>query len=153
MARTRHSGSGHPMAWRRAARITCATMDFPDDLRYTTEHEWARVAPDGIVTMGITDYAQDALGDIVFVQVPEAGAALEKDRPLGEVESTKSVSEIYAPCSGEVIEGNAALTDTPELINSDPYGEGWIARIRPSDPAELHTLMDARAYRELVEAS
>jgi len=127
-------------------------MDFPADLRYSAEHEWARLEPDGDVTMGITDYAQDALGDVVYVAPPAVGAAVEKDRPVGEVESTKSVSEIYAPCTGEVVAANDALADTPETINSDPYGNGWICRIRPSNPSELESMMDAAAYRAMVEA-
>ena len=127
-------------------------MDFPEDLRYTAEHEWARLSDDGTVTMGITDYAQDALGDVVYVNVSEVGATVDKGRPIGEVESTKSVSEIYAPCSGEVIEANAALSDAPDRINADPYGEGWIARIRASDPSELDSLMHASGYRQMVEA-
>ncbi len=127
-------------------------MEFPDDLRYTREHEWARLGDDGTVTMGITDFAQDALGDVVYVSLPEPGAAVEKDRPLGEVESTKSVSEIYAPCSGEVVEANTALDDSPEKVNSDPYGQGWIARIRATDATQLDGLMDAAAYRRMVEA-
>jgi glycine cleavage system H protein len=127
-------------------------MDFPEDLRYTSEHEWARLSGDGLVTMGITDYAQDALGDIVYVALPEVGLIADPGGTVGEVESTKSVSEIYAPCGGEVVAVNSALDDTPEKINADPYGDGWIARIRPIDPAELDGLMDADAYRALVEA-
>ena len=127
-------------------------MEFPEDLRYTKEHEWARDEGGGRVRIGITDYAQDALGDVVYVNVSEVGATVEKGRPIGEVESTKSVSEIYAPCSGEVIEANAALSDAPDRINADPYGEGWIARIRPSDPSEPDSLMDAAGYRQMVEA-
>ena len=127
-------------------------MEFPEDLRYTPEHEWARLGDDGVVTMGITDYAQDALGDIVYISLPPTGATVEKDKPLGEVESTKSVSEIYAPCGGEVTEANGALADSPEKVNSDPYGAGWIARIRAADASELDGLLDATAYRRMVEA-
>ena len=125
-------------------------MEFPDALRYTVEHEWARLGDDGVVTMGISDYAQDALGDIVYVSLPAEGSSVEKGRPLGEVESTKSVSEIYAPCSGQVSEANAALDESPERINADPYGDGWLVKIRPSNPAELDDLMDAAAYKEMV---
>jgi glycine cleavage system H protein len=125
-------------------------MNYPDDLRYTSEHEWARLAGD-LVTMGITDYAQDALGDIVYVSLPEVGLAVDKGSTVGEVESTKSVSEIYAPCGGQVVEVNRALDDAPERINVDPYGDGWIARIQVLDPAELDSLMDAEAYAAMVE--
>jgi glycine cleavage system H protein len=126
-------------------------MTFPEDLRYTAEHEWVRLNRDGTATMGITDYAQDALGDVVYVALPKVGQPVEANRPLGEVESTKSVSEIYSPCSGEVIDVNMDLDDSPERINSDPYGEGWIARLRPSNPQELEDLMDAASYRAMVE--
>src|ERR687886_880416 len=105
-------------------------MNVPEDLRYTTDHEWARLE-DGKVRIGITDYAQDALGDIVFVQLPEPGTEVRAGQPLGEVESTKSVSEIFAPVSGTVVARNEALESTPELINSDPYGAGWLVEIAP----------------------
>lgn len=126
-------------------------MEIPDSLRYTREHEWARLEDDGTVTMGITDYAQDALGDIVYVALPHVGDKLPKDGTLGEVESTKSVSEVFAPCAGEVVAVNLDLSDSPERINSDPYGEGWMARISPSEPAQLDSLLDAAGYRALVE--
>ena len=122
---------------------------IPDDLRYTSDHEW--VAPgDGAVKVGITHFAQDALGDIVYVQLPEVGAAVALGDSLGEVESTKSVSEIYAPISGVVSARNDKLEDEPELINSDPYGEGWLVSIEPSDDTELAELLDANGYRELT---
>jgi glycine cleavage system H protein len=123
---------------------------IPEDLRYTTEHEW--VAPGTpAVKVGITQFAQDALGDIVFVQLPEAGTEVEAGQALGEVESTKSVSEIYAPFTGTVISRNDQLADQPELINTDPYGAGWLVQIEPSDPAAIDDLLDAAAYQELTE--
>ena len=125
-------------------------MEFPEGLRYTKEHEW--VAVDGArARVGITDFAQDALGDVVFVQPPEAGADVSAMSSVAEVESTKSVSDIYAPVSGTVVEVNAALESTPELLNQDPYGEGWIFVIEMSDPAQVDALLDANAYRRLVE--
>ncbi len=125
-------------------------MDTPEDLRYSTDHEWVRVAGDR-VRVGITDYAQDALGDVVFVDVPAVGAVVEPGGPLGEVESTKSVSEVYAPVGGEVLAVNTSLAERPELLNSDPYGEGWICELRPSDPSTVDNLLDAAAYRALVD--
>jgi glycine cleavage system H protein len=125
-------------------------MDFPEDLRYSTDHEWVRVE-DGKVRIGITDYAQDALGDVVYVEVPEVGAAVAASAKVSEVESTKSVSDIYAPVSGTIVEVNADLTDVPQRLNEDPYGDGWIFVIEPSDLAEVDALMAAAAYRELVE--
>ena len=125
-------------------------MNVPDDLRYSSDHEWARSVGDR-VQVGITDYAQDALGDVVFVQLPTTGTAVEAGGVLGEVESTKSVSEIYAPVGGEVVAVNAALSDAPETLNADPYGEGWICEIRPSDPAAVNSLLDADGYRQLTD--
>jgi glycine cleavage system H protein len=125
-------------------------MDIPSDLRYSTDHEWARVE-EGRVRIGITDYAQDALGDVVFVEVPEPGTKVERGASFSEVESTKSVSEIYAPVSGTIAEVNAELADSPERLNDDPYGEGWICIIEPTDPAQLGELLDAEAYRALIE--
>ncbi|MGC8463566.1 MAG: glycine cleavage system protein GcvH [Acidimicrobiales bacterium] len=125
-------------------------MDTPEDLRYSTDHEWVRVAGDR-VRVGITDYAQDALGDVVFVDVPAVGATVEPGGPLGEVESTKSVSEVYAPVGGEVLAVNTSLAERPELLNSDPYGDGWICELRPSDPSTVDNLLDAAAYRALVD--
>lgn len=125
-------------------------MDIPDDLRYSTDHEWARTE-DGRVKVGITDYAQDALGDVVFVDLPEAGAHVDRGASIAEVESTKSVSEIYAPVSGTVVEVNGDLSDNPERLNEDPYGEGWIFVIQPDDPDQLGELVDAEGYRALIE--
>jgi glycine cleavage system H protein len=123
---------------------------IPEHLRYTSEHEWvAPGAPE--VTVGITQFAQNALGDIVFVQLPDPGTSVEAGQPLGEVESTKSVSEIYAPISGAVTAHNDQLRDEPELINSDPYGAGWLVRIAPADPGAVDQLLDAAAYRGLIE--
>lgn len=126
-------------------------MNAPDELRYSSDHEWVRVE-DGGLRLGITDYAQDALGDVVFVQLPDVGAKLDAGGTLGEVESTKSVSEIYAPVAGVVVEVNTELDSAPELLNSDPYGAGWIALIQPDDPTAVDSLLDAAAYRELTEA-
>jgi glycine cleavage system H protein len=125
-------------------------MDIPSGLRYSTDHEWARVE-EGRVRVGITDYAQDALGDVVFVEVPEVGTKVERGASFSEVESTKSVSEIYAPVSGVITEINADLADSPERLNDDPYGEGWICIIDPTDPAQLDELLDAEGYRALIE--
>ena len=127
---------------------------YPDDLKYTAEHEWVRSpgSGDGTVRVGITQYAQDALGDIVYVQLPEVGEDVESGSAIGELESTKSVSDIYAPVSGTVVARNDDLTDTPELINSDPYGAGWLVKIEPADPGEFGKLLTAAAYRELTEA-
>jgi glycine cleavage system H protein len=120
-------------------------MSYPDDLRYSKEHEWVRVQ-DSRATIGITSFAADELGDIVFVELPEVGATLSQFAPFGVVESVKAVSDLFAPIAGEVLEVNDALRDAPELLNSDPFGEGWIARIALADPAELDVLMDADAY-------
>ena len=125
-------------------------MEFPEGLRYTKEHEWVAV-DGGRARVGITDFAQDALGDVVFVQPPEMGANVSAMSSVAEVESTKSVSDIYAPVSGAVTEVNAALESTPELLNQDPYGDGWIFVIEMSDPSQVDTLLDAAAYRRLVE--
>jgi glycine cleavage system H protein len=122
--------------------------DVPDNLKYTAEHEWVRT--DGsTVRVGITDYAQEALGDVVYVSLPEVGATVAKGAAVGEVESTKSVSDIYAPLSGTVTARNDKLDETPELINSDPYGEGWILEIELSDQTETEDLLDAGAYGTL----
>jgi glycine cleavage system H protein len=126
-------------------------MNVPEELRYSTDHEW--VSRDGdVVRVGITDYAQDALGDVVFVDVPTVGADVAAGARLLEVESTKSVSEVYAPVSGAVVEVNEALADAPQLLNEDPYGEGWICAIRMSDPGELDGLLDAASYQALIES-
>jgi glycine cleavage system H protein len=125
-------------------------MNVPAELRYSSDHEWVR-ADGAAVRVGITDYAQEALGDVVFVQLPEVGSTVQAGGELGEVESTKSVSEIYAPVAGEVTEVNLALEDSPELVNNDPYGEGWMVVIALSDPAAVDALLDAEAYSGLIE--
>ena len=124
-------------------------MNVPDDRRYTKDHEWALVEG-GQVRIGITDYAQDALGDVVFVQLPDVGAVLEAGGPCSEVESTKSVSDVYAPIAGTVVEVNAELTDAPQRLNEDPYGTGWICVIDPVDPAAVDALLDAAGYSALI---
>ncbi|MDP9795507.1 glycine cleavage system H protein [Catenuloplanes nepalensis] len=123
---------------------------IPEHLRYTAEHEWVSGDGSAAARVGITDFAQQALGDIVFVQLPDVGAAVQAGESLGEVESTKSVSEIYAPISGTVAAKNTALDDQPELINTDPYGEGWLIEITPADPAAVAALLDGTAYGELI---
>jgi glycine cleavage system H protein len=125
-------------------------MDTPAELRYSPDHEWVRVET-GRVRLGITDYAQDALGDVVFIDVPEVGATFAKGDTVSEVESTKSVSEIYAPIGGTVTEVNADLADNPQRLNDDPYGDGWILVIEPSDESQLAELLDAEGYRALIE--
>lgn len=126
-------------------------MNIPDGLRYSTDHEWAKLE-DGKVRIGITDYAQDALGDVVYVDVPEVGRTVKVNDTFSEVESTKSVSDIFAPIAGTIVEVNEALADAPERLNEDPYGEGWICVIEPTDAGELDALLDADAYRALTEA-
>ena len=125
-------------------------MQIPDELRYSSDHEWIRVEGDR-VRVGITDFAQDALGDVVFVDLPEVGSSAEAGASVSEVESTKSVSDIYAPVSGTIAEVNAELGDAPERLNEDPYGEGWIFVIELKDPTQLDALLDAAGYRALVE--
>jgi glycine cleavage system H protein len=122
--------------------------NFPEDLKYTAEHEWVRTPgeSDDAVRVGITHYAQDALGDIVYVSLPEVGAEISAGETVGELESTKSVSDIYAPVGGKVVARNEALDGTPELVNSDPYGAGWLLRVRLDDPAAADGLLDAAAY-------
>jgi glycine cleavage system H protein len=126
-------------------------MEFPDDLRYTKEHEWVRHEDGGRVRVGITDYAQDALGDVVYVDMPEVGTSVASMQPCGEVESTKSVSDVYSPVTGTVSERNALLEDHPELVNSAPYGDGWLLVLEIADEAELSSLMDASGYRSYVQ--
>lgn len=126
-------------------------MIIPGELRYTSDHEWVRQTSDTSVLVGITDYAQDALGDVVFVQPPQIGDRCGEGSALGEVESTKSVSEIYAPIAGEVIGVNSALEESPELLNSDPYGSGWICEIRVDSMDFVEALMDAASYQALIE--
>jgi glycine cleavage system H protein len=125
-------------------------VNVPDDLRYSEDHEWVKT-DGGKVRFGITDYAQDALGDVVFVQVPAIGSVVTRGAAISEVESTKSVSDIYAPVSGTVVEVNEELADAPQRVNEDPYGDGWIAVIESADAAELDQLLDAAAYRALTE--
>lgn len=125
----------------------------PEELRYTAEHEWVREGEGGRVRVGITHYAQDALGDVVFVQLPDVGATVTAGQACGEVESTKSVSEIYAPLSGEVAARNDALESRPDLVNQDPYGEGWLVEITLAEAGEKDGLLDAAAYRSLTEQS
>ena len=125
-------------------------FDLPDDVRFTKNHEWAR-AEDNDVRVGISDYAQDQLGDIVFVELPQVGSTYDKGQEFGTVESVKAVAELYMPIGGEVLATNTALEDSPELVNKSPYNDGWMIRIRPSDPAELDTLMAKGAYLELLK--
>jgi glycine cleavage system H protein len=125
-------------------------MDIPSELRYSPEHEWVLVE-DGRARVGITDYAQDALGDIVFVDLPDVGTKVERGATVSEVESTKSVSEVYAPVGGTIVEVNADLADNPDRINDEPYGEGWMFVIELADPSEVDELLDAEGYRALIE--
>lgn len=124
-------------------------MNVPSELRYSTDHEWVRVEGNR-ATIGITDYAQDALGDVVFVQLPEIGTAVSAGGTFSEVESTKSVSDVYAPVSGKVVAVNEALASGPEALNSDPYGSGWVCTIEMSNPAEIDALLDAKGYLALI---
>jgi len=125
-------------------------MNVPEELRYTSEHEWVRVEGD-VARVGITDYAQDALGDVVYVSLPEVDSNVAANATCCEVESTKSVSDVFAPVSGRVAEVNAELADAPQTVNEDPYGKGWIFAVEMTDPAEIDGLMDAAAYRALIE--
>lgn len=125
--------------------------EAPNDLRYTKSHEWARVNDDGTVTVGITDHAQEQLGDMVYVEVPEVDHELEAEDACAVVESVKAASDVYAPVAGTVVEANEDLADSPELVNQDPYGAGWIMKLRPVDIAALEELMDAEAYTAFVE--
>jgi glycine cleavage system H protein len=127
-----------------------AEASYPEDLKYHAEHDWARVEGDQ-ATFGITWYAQDALGEVVFFDPPEVGASVSKDEAYAEVESVKAVSDVFAPLSGEIVEVNAALGDAPEKVNSDPYGEGWMVKVKLSDPSEVEQLMDVAAYKELLQ--
>lgn len=124
-------------------------MNVPDDLRYTADHEWARLE-DGRVRIGITDYAQDALGDVVFVELPTPGTKVDAGQSFSEVESTKSVSDIYAPLAGVVAEVNTELADAPQRLNEDPYGEGWICILELTDSADFESLLDADGYKKLI---
>ena len=125
---------------------------YPDGLKYHPEHDWARIE-DGEATLGITWFAQDALGELVHFEAPDEGSTISKDDSYGEVESVKAVSDLITPLSGEVLAVNAKVVDAPETVNDDPYGEGWLVRIRLSDPAEIESLLDANAYRALRESS
>lgn len=126
--------------------------NIPSNLKYLDSHEWVRVESDGTVTVGISDHAQGALGDLVFVEVPEVGKALTKGGAAAVVESVKAASDVYSPISGEVIANNSdALSATPELVNSDPYGQGWLYKVKPSNSSELGSLLDAKAYEKVVE--
>lgn len=127
-------------------------MEFPEDLRYTKEHEWAR-ADGNRIRVGITDFAQDALGDVVYVDLPDVGVEVRADEPLGEVESTKSVSDVFSPVTGTIVERNPLVEERPELVNEQPYGDGWLVVIEVSDAATLDALLDAQNYRSLVEPS
>ncbi|HED17098.1 MAG TPA: glycine cleavage system protein GcvH [Gammaproteobacteria bacterium] len=124
--------------------------EIPSDLKYTSSHEWVRIESDGSVTVGISDHAQDLLGDLVYVEAPEQGTEVQAKEACAVVESVKAASDIYSPIDGEVLEGNETLADTPEIINNDPYGEGWIMRIQPAEEADMSSLMDAEAYEALV---
>jgi|TARA_B110000014_G_scaffold264375_1_gene265384 glycine cleavage system H protein len=124
-------------------------MNTPAELRYSTDHEWVRLEG-ALVRVGISDFAQDALGDVVYVELPEVGLKVSANSAFGEIESTKSVSDVFAPVSGEVLEANDMLEDQPELVNEDPYGDGWICVIRPNDSSELEDLMDAERYDSFV---
>ena len=126
--------------------------DYPSDLKYHPEHDWARIEGD-TATLGITWYAQDALGEVVFYEPPEVGSQVGKDEAYAEVESVKAVSDVYAPLSGEVTEVNEGLSENPEKINQDPYGDGWMVKVRLSDPSEVDQLMDAAAYKQLLADS
>ena len=126
--------------------------NIPSNLKYLDSHEWARVESDGTVTIGISDHAQGALGDLVFVEVPEVGKALSKGGAAAVVESVKAASDVYSPVSGEVIANNSeALSATPELVNSDPYGQGWLFKVKPSNSGEMGSLLDSKAYEKVVE--
>ncbi len=126
-------------------------MEFPDTLSYTKEHEWVQVIDGDRVRVGITDYAQDALGDVVYVDIPEIGTEVRAGEPFGEVESTKSVSDVFSPVSGTVVERNDALGDEPGAVNDQPYGQGWMVVIQLTDPAELQALLDPAAYKAFTE--
>lgn len=126
-------------------------LEYPEDLRYTSDHEWVKELGDGVVRVGITSYAQDALGDVVYVSLPAVGDTITPGDACGEIESTKSVSDIYAPLGGDITAVNGTLDETPELINSDPYAEGWMFEMRVSDTADLGGLLDVEAYRGHVD--
>jgi glycine cleavage system H protein len=126
-------------------------MEYPQELKYTSEHEWVSTEEGNRVRVGITDFAQDALGDVVYVDLPEEGTEVTAGQPFGEVESTKSVSDIYSPVSGRIVERNGLLGETPDLVNRDPYGEGWMVVVEATDASEVDRLMNASGYRQMVE--
>ena len=128
-----------------------AEASYPEDLKYHAEHDWARIEGDQ-ATFGITWYAQDALGEVVFFDPPEVGTSVSKDDAYAEVESVKAVSDVFAPLSGEIVEVNEALEESPEMVNQDPYGDGWMVKVRLSDPAEVDQLMDVATYKELLQS-
>ena len=128
-----------------------AEASYPDDLKYHEEHDWARIEGDQ-ATFGITWYAQDALGQVVFFDPPEVGASVSRNDAYAEVESVKAVSDVFAPLSGEIVEVNEALADSPEKVNQDPYGEGWMVKVRLTEPSEVDQLMDVNAYKELLQS-
>lgn len=125
-------------------------MSYPDDVRYTRDHEWARLE-DGVVTIGITSYATDQLGDVVFVELPDVGRKIEAGKSFGVVEAVKTVSDLYAPLAGEITEVNGALGDNPALVNQEPFGDGWMIRIKPANPADLDALLSHIDYEKLIE--
>lgn len=125
-------------------------MNFPQDIRYARSHEWIRVNSDGTGTVGITDYAQSELGDVVFVDAPNPGKTLDTGDVLGTIEAVKTVSDLYAPVGGEIVAVNGTIIDNPEIINKDPYGDGWIVKIQLTDPSQLDGMMDAAQYQEMI---
>ena len=127
-------------------------MTFPDDLRYTKDHEWVRLDDDGLAVVGITDYAQDALGEVVYVELQEVGTEVEAEGEFGGVDAVKTYSELFAPIAGTIEAVNEALEDAPETVNADPYGEGWMVKIRPADPADVDALPDAAEYKHMIGA-
>jgi glycine cleavage system H protein len=127
-----------------------AEASYPEELKYHEEHDWARIEGEN-ATFGVTWYAQDALGEVVFFDPPDVGASVAKDESYAEVESVKAVSDVFAPLSGEIVEVNEALADSPERINADPYGEGWMVKVRLADPSEVDQLMDVSAYKEMLQ--
>ncbi len=126
-------------------------MELPKDLKYTKEHEWIRTEGDGSVVVGITDYAQDSLGDVVYVELPQEGASVTKNEPFGVVESVKAVSDLYSPVSGTVTEVNDSLVDSPEVINEDPYGDAWMIKVELTNPDDLNDLLTAEEYQKFIE--
>ncbi|WP_018109388.1 glycine cleavage system protein GcvH [Bacteroides propionicifaciens] len=124
-------------------------MKFPEELKYSSEHEWVRREGD-VVYIGITDYAQDQLGDIVYVDIPTVGETLDANEIFGTIEVVKTVSDLFLPVSGEIIEQNEAIEDNPELVNEDPYGEGWLIKVKPTNEEDFNALLDAKAYREII---